>query len=66
MSMQPKKKELKEVKMWKIEYTTPKGSEKHVLWRGPSATWASTNWLKIAAPGTTILSVEPYRFHIVK
>jgi len=46
----------KSVEMWTIHYKTPRGSHKHVIWRGKTANGAVISFKRtIAAPGTEVL-----------
>lgn len=48
--------------MWKIVYETPGGNEKHVLWRGKTATNAVNSWQCIGRGIWKIIQVSPYTF----
>lgn len=52
----------KTANMWKIVYETPGGNEKHVLWRGKTATNAVNSWQCIGGQQWKIIEVSPYRF----
>ena len=53
----------KSVEMWLIHYETPKGSHKHVIWRGKTASGAVISFMRIAAPGTKVLETESHMLH---
>ncbi len=48
--------------MWKIEYLTPGGNQKHVLWRGKTASSAVNSWQCIGRQQWKIVLVTPHKF----
>jgi len=53
----------KQAELWLINYKTPRGSHKHVIWRGKTASGAVISFKRIAAPGTEVLETESYILH---
>jgi hypothetical protein len=45
--------------MYEVQYLTPQGNKKWVLWRGKHEMNAERSWLEMAAPGTVVYDVKP-------